>query len=90
MVEQPFGVQTICTHCTAFYICMREKKEERKEDKKKRTKSKFSCLIFSNVRMTHGTLAFYFYIRMARAFVCIRILHHCAVVTYGAAPLPFV
>ena len=28
MVEQSFGVQIICTQCTVFELCVREKKEQ--------------------------------------------------------------
>ena len=50
-------------------------KEERKKERRKkeetigRTKSKFSCSIFSTMRRSHGILGLYFCIKIAKGFI---------------------
>ena len=67
MVVQSFGVWIVRICCILCELCMMEKKKEEEEEEeeegeewRRRTKLKFSCLIFSTMRRSNGTLRLYF------------------------------
>ena len=61
-MEQSFGVQIVCMHCTVFELCMRERKE------RKKTKIEIYKFDFVDCEKDQWNTGSIFYIRIPKGF----------------------